>query len=109
VRRFVSERLRPREAEVAESDAIPPELVAEMQALGLFGLSIPEAYGGLELSMEDECRVAMELGRASPAFRSVIGTNVGIGSQGLVMAGTPDQKPSGCPASPSATSSPASP
>ncbi len=92
VRRFVRERLRPQEAEVAETDAIPPELVAEMKALGLFGLSIPENYGGLELSMEDECRVAMELGRASPAFRSVIGTNVGIGSQGLVMAGTPEQK-----------------
>ncbi len=92
MRRFVRERLRPLEAEVAENDAIPPDLVAEMQALGLFGLSIPEAYGGLELSMEDECRVAMELGRASPAFRSVIGTNVGIGSQGLVMAGTPEQK-----------------
>jgi acyl-CoA dehydrogenase len=92
VRRFVAERLRPLEAQVAEADAMPAELVADMAALGLFGLSIPEAYGGLELSMQDECRVAIELGHASPAFRSVIGTNVGIGSQGLVMYGTPAQK-----------------
>ncbi|MGC1301342.1 MAG: acyl-CoA dehydrogenase family protein [Caulobacteraceae bacterium] len=92
VRRFAVERLRPLEAEVAEADAIPEAVVQEMRDLGLFGLSIPEAYGGLELSMEDECRVVMELGRASPAFRSVIGTNVGIGSQGLVMAGTEAQK-----------------
>ncbi len=92
VRRFVTQRLRPEEARTAEADEVAPELVEEMKALGLFGLSVPEAYGGLELSMEDECLVAVELGRASPAFRSVFGTNVGIGSQGLVMFGTPEQK-----------------
>jgi acyl-CoA dehydrogenase len=92
VRRFVTERLRPLEAKVAEDDAMPPEVVEEMKGLGLFGLSIPEEYGGLDLSMEDECLVAVELGRTSPAFRSTFGTNVGIGSQGLVMFGTDAQK-----------------
>jgi acyl-CoA dehydrogenase len=92
VRRFVSERLRPLEAKVAEDDAMPGDVVEEMKALGLFGLSIPEQYGGLDLSMEDECLVAVELGRTSPAFRSTFGTNVGIGSQGLVMFGTEAQK-----------------
>jgi acyl-CoA dehydrogenase len=92
VRRFVAERLRPIEAEVAENDAIPEAVLGEMRALGLYGLSIPEAYGGLDLSMEDECLVAMEVGHASPAFRSAFGTNVGIGSQGLVMFGSEDQK-----------------
>ncbi len=92
VRRFVTERLRPLEAKVSEDDAIPNEVIEEMKALGLFGLSIPEEYGGLDLSMEDECLVGVELGRTSPAFRSAFGTNVGIGSQGLVMFGTPAQK-----------------
>jgi acyl-CoA dehydrogenase len=92
VRRFVSERLRPLEAKVAEDDAVPDDVIAEMRELGLYGLSIPEEYGGLDLSMEDECLVAVELGRTSPAFRSAFGTNVGIGSQGLVMFGTPEQK-----------------
>src|SRR5665213_3899918 len=92
VRRFVAQRLRPLEARVAEEDAIPVEVLAEMRSLGLYGLSIPEEYGGLDLSMEDECLVAIELGRTSPAFRSAFGTNVGIGSQGLVMFGTPAQK-----------------
>src|SRR5579862_3735400 len=92
VRRFVSERLRPLERQVSEDDAIPDDVVEEMKALGLFGLSIPEEYGGLGLSMEDECGVAVELGRTSPAFRSTFGTNVGIGSQGLVMFGTSEQK-----------------
>lgn len=92
VRRFVAERLRPLEAEVEAADAIPDDLVEEMKALGLFGLSIAEDYGGLGLTMLEECRVAIEMGRTTPAFRSTFGTNVGIGSQGLVMAGTPEQK-----------------
>jgi acyl-CoA dehydrogenase len=92
VRRFVAERLRPLEAQVSEENRIPDEIIAEMKAMGLYGLSIPEAYGGLDLSMEDECMVGVELGRTSPAFRSAFGTNVGIGSQGLVMFGTDEQK-----------------
>lgn len=92
VRRFVTERLRPLEAQVSEDDAIPGEVIEEMKGLGLFGLSIPEEYGGLDLSMEDECLVGVEMGRTSPAFRSAFGTNVGIGSQGLVMFGTDAQK-----------------
>jgi len=92
VRRFVAERLRPIEAQVAEDDAVPDDVLADMRALGLYGLTIPEEYGGLDLSMEDECLVGFELGRTSPAFRSAFGTNVGIGSQGLVMFGTPEQK-----------------
>lgn len=92
VRRFVTARLRPLENAVAEADEVPDDLVREMRALGLFGLSIPEEYGGLGLSMSEECAVATELGRTSPAFRSTFGTNVGIGSQGIVMAGTSEQK-----------------
>jgi acyl-CoA dehydrogenase len=98
VRRFVAERLRPMEAAVAEADAIPDDLVEEMKGLGLFGLSIPAEYGGLGLSMEEECLVGFELGRASPAFRSTFGTNVGIGSQGLVMFGSDEQKARWLPA-----------
>ena len=90
--RFVRERLVPNENVVAESDAIPAELVAEMKSLGLFGLCIPEEFGGLGLTMEEEVRVAMVLGRTSPAFRSLFGTNNGIGSQGIIMDGTPEQK-----------------
>lgn len=92
IRRFVSERLRPLEAQVAENDEIPDDLIEEMKALGLFGLTIPEEYGGLGLSMSEEVRVVFELGKTSPAFRSAFGTNVGIGSQGLVMAGNEAQK-----------------
>ena len=92
ISRFVRERLMPNESEVADTDEIPAKLVAEMRELGLFGLSIPEAYGGLELTMEEEVFVAFEIARTSPAFRSMIGTNNGIGSQGIVIDGTEEQK-----------------
>ncbi len=90
--RFVKERLMPLEAQVSEEDRIPPEVIREMKDLGLFGMTIPEAYGGLGLNTEEECRVVMVLGHTSPAFRSTFGTNNGIGSQGLVMDGTEEQK-----------------
>ncbi len=92
VARFVRERLVPNEELVAETDEIPADIVAEMKALGLFGLTIPEAYGGSELTMEEEVLTMLELGRASPAFRSLIGTTVGIGSQGILFDGTEEQK-----------------
>ena len=90
--RFVSDRLMPRENELAESEKLPDDLLIEMKELGLFGLTIPEEYGGLGLTMEEEIRVAISLGRTSPAFRSIMGTNNGIGSAAIVFNGTEKQK-----------------
>lgn len=92
VRRFVDERLIPNEDRVEHEDAVPDEIIAEMRDLGLFGLTVPEEYGGLGLTSSEEIQVVYELGRTSFSFRSVIGTTVGIGSQGIVMDGTPEQK-----------------
>ncbi|AUL17423.1 acyl-CoA dehydrogenase family protein [Bordetella bronchiseptica] len=92
VRRFVNDRLVPAENELAETGRIPDEIVQEMRDLGLFGLSIAADYGGLGLTMEEEVRVVFELGQTSPAFRSLAGTNIGIGSQSIVLAGTDDQR-----------------
>lgn len=92
IRRFVNEQCKPIEAQVAENDEVPQNVVEQMKELGLFGISIPEEFGGLGLNMEEECLVGLELGQTSPAFRSVAGTNIGIGSQGLVMWGNDEQK-----------------
>ena len=92
VQRFVTEKLIPNEDRVEHEDAVPNEIVSEMRELGLFGLSIPEEYGGLGLTMAEEAGVIRELGRTAFAFRSVIGTTVGIGSQGIVIDGTEEQK-----------------
>lgn len=92
IRNFVKEELIPREEEVAESDEIPKDIAAQMRDMGLFGLTIPEEFGGLGVTMEEEVNIAFELGRTSPAFRSFIGTNNGIGSIGIMLDGTEAQK-----------------
>jgi acyl-CoA dehydrogenase len=92
LRQFVGEVLIPRENEVADTDAIPQDIVEHMQAMGLFGLTLPEEFGGLGVTMEEEVNIAFELGRTSPAFRSYIGTNNGIGSIGILLDGTAEQK-----------------
>ena len=92
VDKFVTQRLRPLESQVGEEDRIPDDVIEEMKALGFYGLTIPESYGGLGLNMSEEVQVARLFGHTSPAFRSAFGTNVGIGSQSLVIDGTEEQK-----------------
>ena len=92
VEKFVKNKLIPREEEVVINNKIPEDIVTEMKNLGIFGLSIPAIYGGSNLSMLQEVKVAFELGKAAPAFRSVAGTNIGIGSQTIVISGTEEQK-----------------
>jgi acyl-CoA dehydrogenase len=92
VERFVNERLIPNETRVEDEDEIPEEIVQEMREIGLFGLTIPPDYGGLGLNLRQEAEIAMVLGHTSPAFRSLFGTNVGIGAHGLIMEGTEEQK-----------------
>lgn len=92
VDRFVRERLVPAEAIVAETDEIPEDLQREMKELGLFGLTIPEEYGGFGATMEEEVMVMLAMGQTSPCFRSLFGTTVGIGSQGILLDGSEAQK-----------------
>jgi len=92
VARLVREKLIPRETEVTDTDEIPDDLLTAMRDMGLFGLTIPETYGGLGLTSEEEVLTSMALCYASPVFRSRIGTNTGIGAQGIVIDGTDAQK-----------------
>ena len=92
IERFVRERLVPNEERLASEGRLPDDILEEMKALGLFGLTIPEEYGGLGLTMEEEILVSIALGRTSPAFRSIMGTNNGIGSAAVVFNGTEEQK-----------------
>lgn len=92
LKKFVRERLIPNETVLAETDQVPADILQEMKDIGLFGLAIPEAYGGLGMTMEEEVLIAMEIGQTSPAFRSIFGTNNGIGAQGILIDGTDQQK-----------------
>lgn len=92
LRRFVKERLIPLENHVAQSDEVPDDVVSEMAQQNMFGYSIPEQFGGLGMTTEELVLAAMQLSQCSVAFRARVGTNTGIGSEGLVADGTPEQK-----------------
>lgn len=92
IRRFVSQDLEPISQKVEDDNEIPEEIVQKMRELGLFGLSIPEQYGGLGLGTLGECLAYEELTKTNASFRSRIGASNGIGSMGILFDGTDEQK-----------------
>jgi acyl-CoA dehydrogenase len=92
VRKFVRDVVVPLEAEIEDTDAFPPEVIEQAKEMGLYGFTIPEAYGGLGLSAYEEARLVFELGYTTPAFRSLFGTNNGIAGHTLLEGGTDEQK-----------------
>lgn len=86
---FARERLIPAEAEIDRADRVPDEIIREMKELGLYGLTIPEEFGGGGLNVEQSVRAFLELCYAAPVFRSLVGINNGLGSWSIVTMGTP--------------------
>jgi acyl-CoA dehydrogenase len=92
VRRYVRTEVVPREQEIENSDAMPPDIRQAAADMGLFGYCLPEEYGGLGATLSEDVRLAFEFGYTTPAFRSMFGTNNGIAGQVLVSSGTAEQK-----------------
>ena len=92
IERFVKQDLEPISQQVEDEDRIPEQVVQTMRELGLFGLSIPEQYGGLDLGVFGECLVYEKMSATNACFRTRIGTNNGIGSQGIIIDGTEEQR-----------------
>jgi acyl-CoA dehydrogenase len=92
VQKFVKNDLGPISQKVEEEEKIPEGVVQKMREMGFFGLSIPEEYGGMGLGTLGECVLNEEFGKVNACFRSRFGTNNGIGSQGILIDGTPEQK-----------------
>ena len=91
-RALVEDILVPAEARMDAEDRMPDAARAALRAHGLFGLSIPEAQGGLGLTMEEEAGLMLILGRTAPAYRAVYALNSGGAAQILLRAGTEAQK-----------------
>ncbi len=90
--RYVRERLVPAEPEVIANDGIPDTLRQEMAAMGLFGLTMPEEYGGAGMNVSQYIETIHTLSYAMPAYRSIISINIGMVCSALKNAGTPEQK-----------------
>ena len=91
IRRFTDEKLKPIELEVDDEGGIPEPVVQQMRELGLFGMTIPRKYDGLELSIEQQCRATFEFTQTSATFRSRFSTTLGLASQAILFSGRPDQ------------------
>jgi len=92
VRRFVQEELEPISLAVETQEQIPEPIVDRMRQMGLFGIPIPKAYGGLGLTTLQEVMIYEEITQTNGCYRSRIGTSNGIGSMGIVYDGTEAQK-----------------
>lgn len=90
--RYVRERLIPAEDEVIANDSIPAELIDEMRAMGLFGLTTPEEYGGSGMNVPQYIETIRVLGYALPAFRSIASINLGMVCSAIKKSGTEEQK-----------------
>ncbi|MFD1780185.1 acyl-CoA dehydrogenase family protein [Fredinandcohnia salidurans] len=92
IRRFIESEVEPLATSIEENDLIPEKLVGMSKEFGLFGLSVPDEYGGLGLSMVEKCAIYEELGKTHNGFTTLIGAHTGIGSMGIVQLGTHNQK-----------------
>lgn len=90
--RYVRDRLIPAEREIIETDHIPEAIVQEMRDMGLFGLTMPEEYGGAGMNITQYARTINTLSYAMPAFRSIISINIGMVCSALKNGGTEEQK-----------------
>ena len=90
--RYVRERLVPAEPEIVETDRIPEDIVDEMREMGLFGLTMPEEYGGSGMNVAQYVETIRVLSYAMPAFRSITSINLGMVCSALKNAGTEAQK-----------------
>ncbi|MFJ7638449.1 acyl-CoA dehydrogenase family protein [Peribacillus sp. NPDC097225] len=84
IRNFVEKEVEPLAQQIEEEDLIPQHLVEMSKELGLFGISIPEQYGGIGLNTVEKATVLEQLGRTHNGFVSLISAHTGIGSTGLV-------------------------
>ncbi len=92
LRRYVRERLIPAEKGIIETDLIPDEILSEMREMGLFGLTIPEEYGGAGMNISQYTTTIRELSYAMPCFRSITSINIGMVCSALKNGGTAEQK-----------------
>ena len=91
VRSFVDEQILPVAAELEKKDEYPTEIVEGMKELGLFGLTIPEEYGGLGESLLTYALVVEEIARGWMSVSGIVNTHF-IVAYMLMQHGTEEQK-----------------
>src|ERR1700759_3504908 len=91
VRQFVDEQIIPQAGHFDAEDEFPEAIVAQMRELGLFGVTIPEEFGGMELDLTTYAMIVEELSRGWISISGIVNTHF-IGSYLLMKFGTPAQR-----------------
>ena len=92
VRDFIQNEVEPVAMQIEEDDKIPENIIQLSREMGLFGLSIPEEYGGLGIGMVEKCALYEEIGQTHNGYTTLIGAHTGIGTVGIVELGKEQQK-----------------
>ena len=91
VRQFADEQIIPNAEHYDHEDSFPEPIVEQMKELGLFGVTIPEEYGGMGLDLTTYAMIVEELSRGWISISGVVNTHF-IGSYLLMKFGTEEQK-----------------
>lgn len=91
VRQFVDEQIIPQAEHYDSADEYPEPIVEQMKELGLFGVTIPESYGGMGLDLTTYAMIVEELSRGWISISGVVNTHF-IGSHLLMKFGTEEQR-----------------
>ena len=91
VRQFADEQILPNAEHYDHEDEFPEPIVEQMRELGLFGVTIPEEYGGLGLDLTTYAMIVEELSRGWISISGIVNTHF-IGSYLLMKFGTDEQK-----------------
>jgi alkylation response protein AidB-like acyl-CoA dehydrogenase len=79
-------------AKIDKESRIPKSVLEGLADLGLFGLTLPEAYGGSELPLLDACKVIQAIAEHDRSVAVTLGLHLGLGTHGLVAFGSQAQK-----------------
>jgi len=92
VRKFVANEIKPIAEKIDQEEKIPRELIKKIADLGLLGVSFPPEYGGAGMGETGYCIVQEEIARGCSSTATFIGAHQSIGSSGIYLFGTEEQK-----------------
>ncbi len=92
VRQFAREVIAPRAAEIDEQDAFPRDIVRQMADMGLLGLPIPEAYGGVGADYLSYMLAIEEISYASAALGVILAVHTSVGTMPIIDFGDEQQR-----------------
>ncbi|NYE06709.1 acyl-CoA dehydrogenase [Bacillus niacini] len=98
VRDFIQTEVEAVAMQIEEDNQIPEKIIQLSREMGLFGLSIPEQFGGLGIGMVGKCALYEEIGQTHNGYTTLIGAHTGIGTVGIVEMGNEEQKKKYLPA-----------